>query len=154
SVVPPAMRLDGVAEPTPDGGVEEATTVRLMVALPVRLCASVMVAGMDFAPRDALPETVVWNVKTLSPAVMSPCVPSSKNVCDAEPPIDVRSAETARPVLVGLLPGATFTVSVVGEPCATVDGFAAPTPEGFVGPLVTGASCTPRKSLLVPPVAI
>ncbi len=52
-------------------------TVSAIVPLPVRICASVMVKGRDFAPAVVAPATVAENEKILSPAVTSPCVPSS-----------------------------------------------------------------------------
>src|SRR5882762_8275279 len=68
----------------------------------------------------------------LSPVVTSPFVPSSNNACVAEPPIEVRLAVTARPVLVGLAPGVTFTVSSDEPPAATEEGLAVPDPVGLV----------------------
>ena len=46
-------------------------------------------------------------------AIASPFVPSSKNCCDADPPIELRSPVTVIPVLVGFAPGATATVRSV-----------------------------------------
>src|SRR5437660_3729314 len=66
----------------------------------------------------------------LSPATASPCVPSSKNGCAAEPRIAVRFAVTARPVLVGLEPGVTATLNSVALPACTDAGLALPTPDG------------------------
>src|SRR6266545_3105290 len=45
----------------------------------------------------------------------------------------LRSQETAKPVLVGLVPGVTATVNRVESPAKRVLGEAAPTPVGFVG---------------------
>ena len=67
-----------------------------------------------------------------SPAVMSPFVPLSTSACVALPPMLVRFALTAMPVLGGLVPGVTATVSRDCAVIATVDGLAAPTPLGFV----------------------
>jgi hypothetical protein len=67
-----------------------------------------------------------------SPEVTSPLVPSSKNDCAAVPPMEVRSAFTATPVLAGLVPEVTVTVSSVLAPARRLLGFAVPTPEGFV----------------------
>src|SRR2546425_10620 len=105
-----------------------------MVADPLRAWASPIVAGMFLVPALVPMLTVAWNENTLLPALTSPLVPLSKKVCDAPPPIAVRSALTARPVLVGLAPGVTETVSRVIPPGWTVLGLAAPTPEGSIGP--------------------
>src|SRR5882762_3925643 len=70
----------------------------------------------------------------LSPAFTSPLVALSKNCCVAEPPIADRLPVTARPVLAGLVPGVTVTVSSDELPGGTALGFAAPTPEGLLGP--------------------
>ena len=59
--------------------------------------------------------TVAWNENILSPIDTSPLVPLSKNCCAAEPPIDVNYV-TARPVLAGVVPGETVTVSNVEPP--------------------------------------
>src|SRR5258706_9557258 len=47
--------------------------------------------------------------------------------------MELRSQETARPVLVGFAPNVTATVSKVASPAKSVSGDAAPTPEGLVG---------------------
>src|SRR6267378_3000882 len=70
----------------------------------------------------------------LSPAFTSPLVALSKNCCVAEPPIADRLPVTARPVLAGLVPGVTVTVSSDEPPGGTAAGLAAPTPEGLLGP--------------------
>ena len=44
---------------------------------------------------------------------------------------------TPRPVLTGLLPGVTATVSSTASPLSTEFGFAVPVPEGFVGSTTT-----------------
>src|SRR5881394_1876619 len=91
----------------------------------------------------------------LSPPVSSPFVPSSKNGCVEEPPIEVRSPVTAKPVLVGFVPGVTVTVRRLDPPGTTTFGFAAPEPEGLVGVLVgAGARATLRNALFVPAVTI
>ena len=90
-----------------------AVTVSAIVPLPVRFCASAMVNGKLLGPAAVPLDTVALNEKVLSLAVVSPLVPSSKNVCVAEPPIELRSAVTVVPVLVGFVPGVTTTVSVV-----------------------------------------
>ena len=58
---------------------------------------------MFFAPGVVIAPTVAWNEKILSFAVTSPLVALSKKVCVADPPIAVRSAVTAVPVLAGLM---------------------------------------------------
>ena len=50
----------------------------------------------------------------------------------AEPPIELRSALTARPVLAGFVPGVTATVSRTASPGAALFGEASP-PVGEVG---------------------
>src|SRR5438105_3839065 len=107
-------------------------TVRAMEALPLRACASVMLHGRFLAPSGVAISTVAWNEKTLSPAVTSPFVPSSKKACEAAPPIAVNVHVTTSPVLGGTVPGVTLTVSSVPPPCGTALGFPAPTPLGFV----------------------
>src|ERR1700741_3392056 len=92
-----------------------------------------MEAGKDFAPAAVAAATVALNEKMLSPAVTSPFVPSSKNACVDDPPIELRSTVTPSPVLAGFAPGATFTVKSVEFPACTVVGLAAPVPAGFVG---------------------
>src|SRR5581483_10589884 len=89
--------------------------------------------GKLFIPAVVLPATVAENEKVLSPDVTSPFVPLSTNCCVAELPIAVRSPVTVMPVLVGLAPGVTVTVSSVVPPAATVFGLAAPVPVGLVG---------------------
>src|SRR5512142_2816739 len=115
------------------------TTCREIVPLPLRNSASVMVAGRLFDPTGVAASTAVANENVLSPAVASPFEPSSKNVCDAAPPMAVRSTETARPLLDGLPPGVTATVRRVDSPGMRMLGVAAPEPEGFEGP-AQGAS--------------
>src|SRR5512140_2235788 len=80
-VVLPACRALGLAAPVALGGVEEGVTDTAIEAPAVRDWASVIVADRDLAPAVVAPGTVAWNEKTLSPAVTSPCVPSSKKPC-------------------------------------------------------------------------
>src|SRR5438876_274017 len=133
SVDVPAGTVEGDAAPVPLGFVGGAVTVRPIVAEPPRDWASVMLAGSDFPPVGVAGATVAENENVRSPAVASPWVPSSYSVWPGAPPIAVRSAVTARPVLVGLAPGVTATVRSVAPPCTTDDGVAAPVPVGFVG---------------------
>src|SRR4051812_49141013 len=74
----------------------------------------------------------IAKLNTLSPGVTSPFVPSSKKLCGAEPPIGDRSAATAMPVLAGIAPGVTLTVSRMGSPGFGLFGLDAPEPVGFV----------------------
>jgi hypothetical protein len=108
-----------------------------MEALALRDCASVIAAGKALTPLSVLPGRVAWKEKMLSFAAVSPWVPSSKNCCDAEPPMAVRSAVTAMPVLVGLRPGVTVTVNSVVLPACTVEGLAAAVAVGLVCVLPT-----------------
>src|SRR5580765_7152637 len=91
---------------------------------PVRDWRSVIVTGSILPPGVVPAETIAPNEK-LPP-------PSSLNNCVLEPPIELRSARTANPVLVGFVPGVTVTVSVVDAPGRTLFGLADPVPEGFV----------------------
>ena len=100
-------------------------------------CASETFAGRDFAPGAVTTFTVDWNEKMSSPGLTSPCVPSSKKGCAADPPIELRSAVTAIPVLVGFDPGVTVTLSNVEFPATTVEGLAFPVAAGSVGAGVT-----------------
>ena len=73
--------------------------------------AQLRVGGGDgelFAPGVVAGATVALKEKTLSPPVTSPFEPSSKSVCEALPPMRVRSAVTVMPVLVGPVPGVTW----------------------------------------------
>src|SRR5260370_799117 len=109
-----------------------------MEVLPLRPkpLVSEMVASSDFEPGAMLLATVALKEKTLSPAVTAPLVPSSKSACDAEPPMALRSAVTVRPVLAGLAPGATVTLSKVVLPTVTGFGVAEPVPLGLDEPAV------------------
>ena len=104
-------------------------------AEPERACASAIVAGSVFPPGAVASPTVAAKLNVPSPAEASPCVPSSKRLCPAAPPIAVRSAVTVTPVLAGFVPGVTATVRSVDPPGATLAGLAAPTPLGFVAAL-------------------
>ena len=124
-------------------------TVSEIDAVAVRDCASVIVACSVLGPSLVPTATAVENVNTLSPPTASPFVPSSKKGCAAEPPIAVRSARTAMPVLGGPLPGVTVTMRRVVSPGSSVFGLAAPTPDGLVvtTPLaVSEKSSTARPS--------
>jgi len=52
------------------------------------------------------------------------------------PPIELRSQETAMPVLAGFVPAATVADNNVELPAGTVAGEAVPTADGFVEPAV------------------
>src|SRR5436190_2275803 len=116
-----------------NGSVSGARTVSAIEKLPLRNSASVTAAANVFRPPPAETGTVAANEKVLSPAVTSPCVPSSNNACDDETPIAVRSAVTASPVLAGLVPGVTVAVSSV-LPCPRITelGNAVPTADGLL----------------------
>ena len=129
----PAATDDGLAAPVPVGLVVGDVTVSEIVALPVRACASRILAGRFLSPAVVLPETVALNEKTPSPAVTSPFAPLSLNACVGDPPMELRLADTEIPVLVGWVPGVTATVSRLVPPAGTVFGLAAATPVGGVG---------------------
>src|SRR4030095_6989514 len=82
-----------------------------------------MVKGSVLGPVVVAFETVAVKVNVL---------PLPENDCVAEPPIEDRSAVTAKPVLVGFVPGVTLTVRRVDSPGKTELGLAVPTPLGFV----------------------
>src|SRR6478672_7833703 len=142
-------------------------TTRVMVAEPLRPCASEIEIGRDLVPGVVVMVTTVENENVLFPAVTSPLVPSSKNGSVAEPPMLLRFPVTTIPVLVGLAPGVTSTVSKVVPPWITDAGDAAPEPVGLVVPagwlrglgapvmksaLLLSVSCSPllrRKSAVV-----
>src|SRR5690348_16660885 len=125
-------------------------TFRLIVAAPRRACASPMLIGRLLGPLAVAGATLAWNENVLSPAAASPCVPSSKNACAAAPPIGLRSPVTVMPVLAGLAPGVTATVSSVALPASTVLGLAAPAPDGaaLFADGVSEKSSTARPSSL------
>src|SRR6476620_1345002 len=92
-----------------------------------------MVTGRTLLPAVVPALTTVSNEKTLSPAAGSPLVPSSNKLCGFAPPIELRSALTARFVLVGDEPGVTATFSTVLAPGSTAPGTALPIPDGSDG---------------------
>src|SRR5262245_24145972 len=96
-----------------------------MAPPPVRFWASAIVNGRLFSPAVVPTSTVVANENVL--------LPPSMNDCATDPPMALRSALTARPVLVGFVPGVTTTASVTGSPGAAAPGVDAPTPVGLVG---------------------
>src|ERR1043165_6207999 len=93
-----------------------AVTVSVIVADPLRPCASEIEIGRDFVPGVVEMVTTVENEKVLLPAVTSPLVPASKNGSVAEPPMLLRLPVTTIPELVGLAPGVTSTVRRVVPP--------------------------------------
>src|ERR1041385_7850112 len=111
-----------------------AVTVSVMVAEPLRPWASEIEMGSVLLPGVVLMVTTVEKENVLLLAVTSPLVPSSKNGSVAEPPMLLRSPRTVIPVLVGLAPGVTSTVSNVVPPWMTEAGLAAPAPVGLVVP--------------------
>src|ERR1041385_3239218 len=144
-----------------------AVTVSALVAEPLRPWLSVIEIGSVLFPGVVVTVTIVEKEKVLLPAVTSPLVPSSKNGSVAEPPMLLKSPLTMMPVLVGLAPGVTSTVSSVVPPWMTEAGLAAPAPVGLVVPagwlrglgapvmksaLLLSVSCRPllrRKSAVV-----
>src|SRR5215831_10234318 len=108
------------------------STMTLIVVWVVRACASETVHGSDFPPALVPGAIVVENENVLSPPPASPFEPSSKNACEAGPPIAVRSQSTARPVLAGFVPGVTDTVSSVDPPGRRDCGLDAPVAVGDV----------------------
>ena len=83
-----------------------------------------MVTGKDLLPAEVAPGMDALNVNVF---------PFGAKACVADPPIDVRSAVTARPVLGGFCPGVTVTVSCVDAPAFTDAGLAEAEPVGLVG---------------------
>ena len=81
----------------------------------------------------------------LSPAVMSPFVPSSKKVC-VPPPMVERSTLTAATGPGGNAPGVTFRVRSVEVPLAIEAGAAAPTAVGGTPTVDFGDGTPARKS--------
>src|ERR1043165_388121 len=84
-----------------------------------------MLTGRDFEPTVVPGGTVAVKVNVLAGP--------SRNSWVEEPPIDERFARTVSPVLVGFVPGVTWTDRVVVPPANTVPGSAEPTPVGGVG---------------------
>ena len=111
-----------------------ACTVIVVVAVLLRSSASETVKVRTRGPEGVPGATVTSSEKVRSPAVTSPLVPSSNRGEGFAPPMLVRSAVTARPLLVGLPPGVTATVSSELPPAGTELGFAAAVPLGAVGP--------------------
>src|SRR4029077_19005186 len=101
-VVAPGSTLPGFVDAMPVGGAEAAVTVSAIDVEPLRLCASVIVTARFFTPADVPALTVAVKEKLFPPL--------SVNACVLEPPMELRSARTAMPVLVGLVPGVTLTV--------------------------------------------
>src|SRR5262249_17034007 len=128
-----------------------AVTVSDIVADPVRPCASAIEIGSVFAPGVVVTVTMVEKEKVLLPAVTSPLVPSSKKGSVAEPPILLKSPVTVMPVLVGLAPGVTRTVSSVVPPWTTDGGLAGRFPAGLVVPtgVLRGLGTPVTKSALL-----
>src|SRR5262245_6968000 len=91
-------------------GCGVALTARLIVVDPVCPCASVAETGGLTVPGGVDGATVARNENTLSPAVTSPCVPSSKNVWGFAPPMPERSTVTACPL--ELAHDGTFSATV------------------------------------------
>ncbi len=141
-----------------DGPVTESG----MEAEPERPCASAIVTGSVFGPGVVASGTVAAKVNVPSPGVRSPCVPSSKSCWVAEPPIAVRSAVAASPVLAGFAPGVTATVRSVEPPGVTAAGAAAPVPDGLVGTVhgvaadtvLRGAGAAAAKSVPLASVSV
>src|SRR4051794_40360574 len=99
-----------------------------MLPLPLRACASFTVNANDLEPALVPLATAAENEKTPSPGVTSPFEPLSKNCWEEEPPIELRFAVTARPVLAGFVPGAVVTFNSVVAPAKRLAGLADPTP--------------------------
>src|ERR1051325_6011310 len=126
-------RLPAVAaRPVGGGGALADCTVSEMLPEEPRACESVTANGSVLPPSGVAGATVALQEKTLSPALASPLVPLSTNVCVALPPMELRSATTAMPVDDGFVPGVTVTVSSVVPPGATELGLALPLPAGGV----------------------
>src|SRR5215471_5893759 len=106
-------------------------TVKVMGAGLLRPCPSATVAGMYLAP--VVSGAAARKVNTLSPGVASPLLPSSKNCCEALPPMAERSPVTVIPVLGGVVAGVTRTMSSVVAVASSDEGEAVPKPEGMVG---------------------
>ena len=115
-----------------------SATYRELIA---ELCPSVMVTGSVFAPAVVLALTVALKVQVL--------LPWSLKSCEPEPPIELRSARTAMPVLAGFVPGVTLTVRVVLLPACTLFGLAEPVPDGDVDG-ATGVALTSEELPLSP----
>jgi len=113
--------------------------------LALRPCASLIDTGRVFSPGVVETETVAEKVNVF---------PTPEKACVADPPIELRSAETVMPVLVGSLAGETTTWSVELSPTCTLLGLADPIPEStaqlFVGDeLFRGLGAPIAKSVLL-----
>src|SRR5438270_2657776 len=128
-----------------------AVTMRVIAAEPLRPCASEIAMGSVLVPGAVVTVTMVEKENVLLPAVTSPLVPSSKKGSVAEPPMALKSPRTIIPVLVGLAPGVTSTVSKVVPPWMTEAGLAAPAPVGLVTPtgVLRGLGAPVTKSALL-----
>src|SRR6267142_5869425 len=133
----------------PSGG-GGGSTWRLMVVLPERPSASVIVTGSDLAPRGVPRATVALKLKLWPPLLANAWV--------ADPPIDERSALTWIPVLAGFAPGVTETVRSEAWPGKTVPGLAEPAPEGLLvvtaEPVIEMSSMPTHSSLPAASVVI
>ena len=121
------------------------------VVVVLRACASLTVATMFLLPTG--PITADASEKTRSPAVTSPCVPSSKNGCVAAPPIAERSAVTLRFVLSGKRPGVTVTFRREMSPLSRLPGTAWPVPDGASPWMFRGIGAPATKSALLSSVS-
>src|SRR5471032_561799 len=102
-----------------------AVTVTGMVRPLMRPCASLTVIASVFGPCVVAASTAAENENVL---------PEDWKTCVLLPPIELRLPVTLRPVLAGLVPGVTFTVSWVVPPAGTLGGTADPVPDGGVDP--------------------
>src|SRR5215813_12450677 len=121
-----------------------------MLVVAVLFCSSVIVTGKFFTPGAVPTATVATKVNVF---------PLPPNAWVAEPPIEVKSAATVIPVLVGSLPGCTLTVRVELSPGCTPIGFAEPVPERtaqlFVGECeFRGVGAPTTKSLALLSVSV
>ncbi len=114
-----------------------------MIAVPTRPRASVRLAVSIRNP--GAPAATTAKEYTPSPAVTSPCVPSSTSVC-TPPPSGARSTDTPVTGLGGNAPGVTLTVSRTGLPATTDPGNAAPSPLGLTPRELLGDGGSDTKS--------
>ena len=134
SVAFPAFTLGGFAAPTHRTAGAGAVTVSEIVALPVRDCASVMAAAIDFAPVVVAPETVAWKGKdaVAGGGIAAVHAVIVKRLCRGTADrAEVGSHAEAGAFAPGFAPGAVATVSSVVPPAMTDAGEAAPVPVGF-----------------------
>jgi hypothetical protein len=87
----------------------------------VRAWASEIVTASVLTPGVVIGLTATRALKTLSPAVTSPFVPSSRSRIDGSPPIELALTVTRMFVLGGPSAGVTATVRSVEAPAGTVD---------------------------------